>query len=195
MNIKEIYNEIEEEKHNMAEVLKEEKSSRMIKPFTLKDFKYNLSFCFIAFILNTFNFFLLKSPSLLLNNLALLLLSVPMFYIIYDLSYISLIKRPKNLCISYFLMSAFKKKRLEEFDAQNRYNIASNEIVSNDFLKRIAFHMNEHEFELLLTKSDGKITLNSIEEFVKESQDLESKKNNIKNLTKAIYTENKKISE
>lgn len=193
MNIKEIYNEINEEQNQMFEALKEEKSSRMIKPFMLKDLKYNLSFCFIAWMLGYFVWSAKGEPSssLLVNTISMLML-IPMFYLLYDVFYVSYAKNPKNLSISYFLMN---KNKLEEFDAQNRYDIASNEIVSNDFLKKIALNMEEAEFEILLKKCEGKITLNKIREYIDETQNLESKENNIKNLTKAIYTENKKISE
>jgi len=192
MNIKEIYNEIKEEQNQMSEALKEEKSSRMIKPFMLKDLKYNLSFCFIAWMLGYFVWSAKGEPSSLLVNTISMLMLIPMFYLLYDVFYVSYAKNPKNLSISYFLMN---KNKLEEFDAQNRYDIASNEIVSNDFLKKIALNMEEAEFEILLKKCEGKITLNKIREYIDETQNLESKENNIKNLTKAIYTENKKISE
>jgi len=192
MNIKEIYNEINEEQNQMFEALKEEKSSRMIKPFMLKDLKYNLSFCFIAWLLGYFVWSAKGEPSSLLVNTISMLMLIPMFYLLYDVFYVSYAKNPKNLSISYFLMN---KNKLEEFDNHNRYDIASNEIVSNDFLKKVALNMEEAEFEILLKKCEGKITLNKIREYIDETQNLESKENNIKNLTKAIYTENKKISE
>lgn len=192
MNIKEIYNEINEEQNQMFEALKEEKSSRMIKPFMLKDLKYNLSFCFIAWLLGYFVWSAKGEPSSLLVNTISMLMLIPMFYLLYDVFYVSYAKNPKNLSISYFLMN---KNKLEEFDNHNRYDIASNEIVSNDFLKKVALNMEEAEFEILLKKCEGEITLNKIREYIDETQNLESKENNIKNLTKAIYTENKKISE
>jgi len=191
MNIKEIYNEITEEQNQMFETLKEEKSSRMIKPFILKDLKYNLSFCFIAWILGYFVWSAEGEPSSLLVNTISTLMLIPMFYLLYDVFYVSYAKNPNNLSISYFLMN---KNKLEAFDAQNRYDIASNEIVSNNFLKKIALNMDESEFETLLKKCEGQITLNKIRECINEAQSLESKENNIKNLTKAIYIENKNIS-
>lgn len=96
----------------------------------------------------------------------------------------------KNLSYSYYLKYFFNKEKMNTDLNYEKDKVASNKQLNNDFLKKIAIHMKENEFELLLKECEGEINLEKIKNFVNKQKIAENKEKNIKSLTKAIYEEN-----
>jgi len=105
----------------------------------------------------------------------------------------SLFKK-KNLSLSYYFKSAFKKEKLiKDLNAEKK-KVASEKKINNEFLKRIALNMNKEEFKNFLKECNGDITLNKVEQILNVKGKEQTKLENIEKLTDAIYEENKLIN-
>lgn len=100
----------------------------------------------------------------------------------------------KNLSFSYYFKSAFKKQELIKDLVNEKKKVASDKLISNDFLKKIALNMDKAEFKSFLKECDGDVTLNKVEQIVNLKSKEQKKLENIDELTDAIFKENKDLS-
>lgn len=182
MNIENLLKEIHDEKEKISSKV-ELKETNFLESYYKKDVIF-----FMPLLMP-----LTLEITLYINNNILFLITAFLCGVVPFLLFLSFFKT-KNISLSYYFRSVFKKEKLKKNIVSDKNKIVSRKEININFLRKIALNMEKIEFKDFLKECDGDITFEKLEDFICPNDEKRKKANNIEELTTVIYEENKNLT-